>query len=116
MAATILAFPGKLFNTSHRTPLRPSPSAAEAAFIRPRVGLNLRSRSADGPCDPVSTPHPSATEPSTTEPSVALAAQVDLAVAQVDREIAHYTARLRLLRLMIQKHSSPKTSPPSPTE
>lgn len=96
MAATIVAFPGKLFNASHPAPLPTSLSAREAAFSHPRLGLHPSGYYSDRPSESLSTPLP----------AVALPAQVDLAVAHVDREIAHYNARLRLLHLMTQKYGS----------
>ena len=88
--ASILQFPNKLFAESPRTPQRTSPSAEEAAFNRPRFGLNLGSRYDDRLWEAISTPRL----------SIALPAQVDIAVARIDLEISHLTTRTRLLRLL----------------
>lgn len=109
MAADIIAFPSKLFAASHPAPRRPSQSAEEAAFNRPRFGLNLGNRSADRPWAPLSTPTLPTTQlppplPSIGKFSIGLPAQIGFAVAHFDLEIAHYAARLHLLRLMTQQH------------
>ena len=87
--ASILQFPNKLFAESPRTPQRTSPSAEEAAFNRPRFGLNLGGCSGDRPWEVISTPRL----------SIALPAQIDIAVARIDLEISHLTTRARLHRL-----------------
>ena len=87
--ASILQFPNKLFAESPRTPQRTWPSAEEAAFNRPRFGLNLGGRCDDRPWEALSTPRL----------SIALPAQIGLAVAHIDAEISHLTTRARLHRL-----------------
>lgn len=101
MAATIIAFPAKLLPRTSSTPLLPSQSAEEAAFDRSGFVVTLEVPAIDRPWEALSTP-----QLSTPDRAVALPAQVDLAVAQVDREISHHAARLRLLHLMIDRHSS----------
>jgi len=73
----------------------------------------LRSAPHNPPKKKPSTPLTSAANPATVPVSasplpVTFPAQVDLAATQADRETAHYTARRRLLRLMIQKFGSVK--------
>jgi hypothetical protein len=89
IVASILAFPRKFFA---ETPTLPSPSAEEAAFNRPSFGLHLGS----GKRTPFAP----------TAPSLEMTSQIGLAVAHIDREIAHYNARLRLVRLLIQQQST----------
>ena len=109
MAANVLAFPNAPLSQSPAAPQRASPSAEEAAFNRPRFGLLLGGRSLDRSLDPLAsqqmnqtlTPRPSRTLGRT----LSLPAQVGIAVSHFDLEIAHYAARLRLLRDLRQQHS-----------
>jgi hypothetical protein len=93
--ASILAFPPKFFAETPIVPTLTSPSAEEAAFHRPSFGLHL----GNGKRTPFAP----------TSPSLEMTSQVGLAVARVDRELAHYNTRLRLLRLLTQQH--PATTP-----
>jgi hypothetical protein len=81
MANNVLTFPRKFFAESPSAPARTSPSAEEAAFNRPRFGLNL----GNGPHAPIA-------------PSLAFTSQITLAVSRVDREIAQLAARTGLHR------------------
>ncbi len=114
MAATVLPI--------RNVPVPESPSAAEvapasaeeAAFGRLGFRVHLGGRSLDRSLDLLAsqqmecalTPRPSRTLGRT----LALPAQVSIAVSHFDLEIAHYAARLRLLRDLSQKYS-PANSP-----
>ena len=90
--ASILAFPRKFFAETPSMPTLTSPSAEEAAFNRPSFGLHL----GNGKRTPFAP----------TAPSLEMTAQIGVAVAHMDSEIAHYSARLHLLRLLTQQHST----------
>ena len=85
MVNNVIPFPGKFFAESSRTSQRRSPSAEESALRRPRFGTR-----ADRPWEALSTPNT----------ALSLPAQIHLAVAHIDLEISHLTARARLHRLM----------------